>query len=154
MGGLPIALGVFLDWARVRELGHGSVEDTLAWLLVWLTSTWLSGFAFGGLLEVIALLGLNHAQPYAALGEPGYKHFVRLRVREAHGKTTVDAFAIGQVDVIGGSPVVLVDSFRWEPRAELRRSRGPVDGVSDPLLVGRGHLAAPPLRGNRRLRDC
>ena len=65
------------------------------------------------MLLLIARLGLNHAQPYAALGEPGYKHFVRLRIRERGGRTTVDTFVIGQVDPVGGSPAVLVDAFTW-----------------------------------------
>ncbi len=115
VGALPILLGIGLDAAGVHELGHGNVRETCFWLLAWLLATWSSGFAFGGLLALIARLGLNHAQPYAALGEPGYKSFLRLRIRERDGRTTVDGFAIGQVDPVRGSAPVLVDSFRWEP---------------------------------------
>ncbi len=116
VGALPILLGLGLDAAEVRELGHGNVRDTVTWVAAWMLATWTSGFAFGGLLAAIAALGLNHAQPYAALGEPGYKNFVRLRVREGkEGRTTVDAFAIGQVDPVRGGPAVLIDAFRWAP---------------------------------------
>jgi len=116
VGALPVVLGLGLDAAGVRELGHGNVRETLTWVAAWTLATWTSGFAFGGLLQLIASLGLNHAQPYAALGEPGYKNFLRLRIREdATGKTTIDAFAIGQVDPVRGSAAVLIDSFRWRP---------------------------------------
>jgi hypothetical protein len=116
VGALPILLGLGLDAAGVHELGRGDVRETVTWVAAWMLATWTSGFAFGGLLQAIAWLGLNHAQPYAALGEPGYKNFLRLRVREGKdGKTTVDAFAIGQVDPVRASPAVLIDSFRWTP---------------------------------------
>ena len=115
VGALPILLGLALDAAGVRELGTGNLQETVTWVAAWLLATWSSGFAFGGLLQLIAILGLNHAQPYAALGDPGYKHFLRLRIRQSgEGKTTVDSFVIGQVDPVGVSPAVLVDSFRWE----------------------------------------
>jgi hypothetical protein len=116
VGALPIAIGLGLDAAGVRELGEGNVRETVVWLAAWVLATWSSGLAFGGMLELMGRLGLNHSQAYAALGHPGYKHFVRLRVREdARGKTCVDTFVIGQVDPIGGSPPVLVDAFRWAP---------------------------------------
>jgi hypothetical protein len=115
VGALPIGVGLALDALGVRELGHGSARETLMWFVAWMLATWTSGWAFGGLLWVIASLGLNHAQPYAALGEPGYKHFVKLRIREEQGRARVDTFVIGQVDPVSGSPAVLVDAFRWEP---------------------------------------
>jgi hypothetical protein len=116
VGALPIVLGLGLDAAGVHELGHGNVRETVTWSAAWMLATWTSGLAFGGLLQLIAWLGLNHAQPYAALGEPGYKNFARLRVREgADGRTTVDTFVIGQIDPVGRSPALLVDSFRWGP---------------------------------------
>jgi hypothetical protein len=66
------------------------------------------------MLATIARLSLNLSQPFAALGEPGYKHFVRLRVREPErGPAVVDAFVIGVVDPVGGSAPVLVDRFQW-----------------------------------------
>jgi len=62
---------------------------------------------------------LNHAQPFAALGLPGYRHFVRMRVRETGEKSIVDAFVIGAIDPLGppdgGGKPVLVDTFRWAP---------------------------------------
>ncbi|MDB4995262.1 MAG: hypothetical protein JWM74_2694, partial [Myxococcaceae bacterium] len=71
--------------------------------------------AFGAMLALIARLGLNHAQPYAALGVPAFKQFVRMRIsREGR----IDAFVIGVVDPVGASAdpgadsgAVLVDRF-------------------------------------------
>jgi hypothetical protein len=67
------------------------------------------------MLQLIARLGLNHAQPWAALGGSGYKHFVRLRVRSSDAGPRVDAWVIGIVDPIARPHPVLVDAFRWEP---------------------------------------
>ena len=67
------------------------------------------------MLALIARLGLNHAQPFAALGLPCFKHFVRLRIREGESAPVIDTFVIGVVDPLGGSPPVLVDSFQWKP---------------------------------------
>jgi hypothetical protein len=79
-------------------------------------STFASSFLFGGMLMLIARLGLNHAQAYAALGSAGYKHFVRLRVRAgAEGMSHVDAWVIGVVDPVARPHPVLVDTFRFEP---------------------------------------
>jgi hypothetical protein len=84
--------------------------------VAWAGATWLSGAGFGAMLAILARLGLNHAQPFAALGLPTHKHFVRMRVREEEAETVIDTFVIGQVDPIGGSPPVLVDTFRWTSR--------------------------------------
>jgi hypothetical protein len=95
---------------------------TVSFVLAVLLGTLSSGFAFGAMLTIIARLGLNHAQPFAALGLPGYKHFVRFRVREPllpTEKSIVDVFVIGAVDPLGapdgGGKPVLVDTFRWAP---------------------------------------
>ena len=72
------------------------------------------------MLATIARLGLNHAQPFAALGIAGFKHFVRLRIREPEdgGPSKVDVFVIGVVDPVGGSAPVLVDRFSWPGGAQ------------------------------------
>jgi hypothetical protein len=113
-GALPVAIGILARRAGFIELGH-SVAGRLAavWIAI-LVSTLVSGAAFGVMLATIARLGLNLSQPFAALGEPGFKHFVRLRIREpATGPAVVDGFVIGVVDPLGGTPPVLVDHFTW-----------------------------------------
>ena len=115
IGALPIALGVGADVVGIDEIGGSRTGRVLAGALALVLSTFASGCAFGAMLATIARLGLNHAQPFAALGIAGFKHFVRLRVREPRdgGPSKVDVFVIGVVDPVGGSAPVLVDRFSW-----------------------------------------
>jgi hypothetical protein len=110
---MPLAVGVVFDAVGYHALGRGHAAGVVSLSVAWLVTTFLSGAAFGLMLLLIARFGLNHAQPYAALGLPTYKHFARLRVRETDDGAVIDTFVVGQVDPIGGSPPVLVDRFRW-----------------------------------------
>ncbi len=115
-GALPVALGVAARAAGFEELGGTAIGRLAAIGIAMAASTLASGAAFGAMLATIARLSLNLSQPFAALGEPGFKHFVRLRIREPQqGPSTVEAFVIGVVDPVGGSPPVLVDRFEWSP---------------------------------------
>jgi len=71
----------------------------------------LGSFVLGVFLLVLALTGLEHHQAFAALGHPGFRHFVRLCV---HPSGTVEGFVIGKDDPLGDGPPVLVDRFSWE----------------------------------------
>ena len=71
----------------------------------------LGSFVFGIFLLVLALTGLEHHQGFAALGHPGFRHFVRLCV---HPSGKVEGFVIGKDDTLGKGPPVLVDRFVWE----------------------------------------
>jgi hypothetical protein len=116
IGALPVAIGVFSDDLAMRVLGGAIWARACAFAIGWAVATYTSGLAFGAMLQIIATLGLNHAQPYAALGIPGFKHFVRFRVTYEKGRgSVVDGFVIGKVDPIGGSKALLVDRFRWKP---------------------------------------
>jgi len=106
---VTLALGVMIDRAA-QPLG---VPSLVSVVIAWSLATWASGFAFGVMLAVIARLGLNHAQPFAALGVPAFKHFVRLRV--ARDGREIEAFVVGAVDPLGAAPPVLVDRFAWRP---------------------------------------
>ena len=110
---MPLGVGVLFDAAGYRVLGAGHAAGALSLAVACAAATFLSGAAFGLMLLLIARFGLNHAQPYAALGLPTHKHFARMRVREADGGAVIDTFVIGQVDPVGGSAPVLVDHFRW-----------------------------------------
>jgi hypothetical protein len=48
---------------------------------------------------------------FAALGHPGFRHFVRLCV---HPSGKVEGFVIGKDDPLGKEPAVLVDHFVWD----------------------------------------
>ena len=71
-------------------------------------------FIFGGYLALLTLLGYENLQAFTVLDHPGFKHFVRLRVR-ADGRG-IDGWCIGAADPLGaGSEPVLVDYFTWRP---------------------------------------
>ncbi len=113
VGALPLVASMAFDRLGARALGGGEGAGALALALACVIATMLSGGAFGLMLTLIARFGLNHAQPFAALGLPTHKHFARMRVREETDETVIDTFIIGQADPLGGSPPELVDRFRW-----------------------------------------
>jgi len=117
IGALPVALGVAADVAGIDEIGGSATGRAIAGVAAFLVSTFASGFMFGAMLATIAHLGLNHAQPFAALGIAGFKHFVRMRVRERPEGSTIDVFVIGVVDPVRASAPVLVDRFTWPERS-------------------------------------
>jgi len=116
IGAIPVAIGIATDALATRVMGDwsGPLGLAVALVLASLASTYL----FGAMLMLIARLGLNHAQAYAAVGSPGYKHFVRLRVRGGDGPSVVDAWVIGVVDPIRNPTPVLVDRFSFSPHAD------------------------------------
>jgi hypothetical protein len=71
-------------------------------------------FVFGAYLALLTLPGYEHLQAMTVLDHPGFKHFVRLRLR-ADG-TGVDGWCIGLADPLDpGARPVLVDRFTWRP---------------------------------------
>jgi hypothetical protein len=85
---------------------------TFAWGLGALVSVYFGTLVVGSYLTALTILGLEQHQAFSALGHPGYKHFVRLRVRR--DGSAVDAWVLGQVDPLKrNEPVVLVDRFTW-----------------------------------------
>jgi len=115
IGAVPIALGIGVDALATR----GALGPALSFAITLGLATILSSYLFGAMLMLIARLGLNHAQAYAAMGSPGYKHFVRLRVRGGEGEASrVDAFVIGVVDPVARPTPVLVDTFSFAPYSE------------------------------------
>jgi hypothetical protein len=75
----------------------------------------LGAYLFGLYLALLTRFGYEHQQAFAALDHPGFKHFVRFRVR-ADG-SAVDGFCLGLVNPARpGEPPVLVDSFTWRCR--------------------------------------
>ena len=102
-------------------------------------------FVFGGYLALLTLLGYEHMQALTALDHPGFKHFVRLRVR-ADG-SGIDAWCIGATDPLrAGQQPELVDHFVWRPFRERLKSSSV---AGPPTPVRRGRLG----RSNGRLSD-
>ena len=114
IGAIPVAIGIGTDALAIRVIGQWAAPVAFVGAVV--LATMASSFLFGVMLMLIARLGLSHAQAYAALGSPGYKHFVRLRVRAAaEGMSQVDAWVVGIVDPIARPSPVLIDTFRFDP---------------------------------------
>jgi hypothetical protein len=85
--------------------------------LTLLSASVAGAWIFGAYLALLTRLGLENTQAFTALDHPGFKHFVRLRVR-ADGKG-VDGFCIGLVDPLHPDERPrLVDRFCWRPGAE------------------------------------
>ncbi len=97
--------------------------DGRAWLLgagVLVASCFWGAFLFGSYLSLLTLWGYEHTQAFTALDHPGYKHFLRLRVR-ADGRG-VDGFCIGLADPLArDAQPELIDTFTWRPEEEESR---------------------------------
>jgi len=75
-----------------------------------------ASYVFGFYLAWLTRRGIEHTQAFTALDHPGYKHFLRLRVR-ADG-SAVDGFCIGLTDPLAAdAKPELVDTFTWRPRS-------------------------------------
>ncbi len=114
---LPIAisfvLGRGLQRAGIRLETDVIVALTLA------TAVLTGVFVFGAYLALLTRLGFEHTQAFTALDHPGFKHFVRLRLR-ADGRG-VDGYCVGLRDPLDPAErPVLVDqfSFRTAVRSE------------------------------------
>lgn len=111
-----VALG-FLPLCAARLLGPALQPIGLPpWgllLAVTAAAVFLGALLFGAYLTALTLLGLEQHQAFSALAHPGYKHFVRLRVRR--DGSSIDGWVIGKVDPLSREErPVLVDQFTWE----------------------------------------
>jgi hypothetical protein len=112
LGLLPVlanaAFDLSMSWAAVKP------SPRAAALVVYALAIFAGAWIFGAYLAVLTRFGLNNEQAFAALGHPGYKHFVRMRIR-ADG-SAIDAWVVGLVDPLGDPKPVLVDRVRFSPR--------------------------------------
>ena len=128
--GVAVLAGIAgLLMAAVPMATHAAFDVALGWLgasaspkttatAVFGLSIFGGAWIFGLYLAALARFGLNHDQAFAALGHPGYKHFVRLRVRK--DGTAVDAWVIGLVDPLGDDTPVLIDQTTFRSAAPMR----------------------------------
>jgi hypothetical protein len=110
---VPTATHAGFD-AAIGWLGISASPKTAA-LVVFALSIFGGAWVFGLYLAALARFGLNHDQAFAALGHPGYKHFVRLSVKKDGSR--IDAWIIGLVDPLGDPKPVLVDQVTFVPSA-------------------------------------
>lgn len=98
-------------WGAAWLAGQG-VDSLAAAVESMLVATPLAVLGFGAYLMLLTLLGIEHNQAYATLAHPGYKHFMRMRVR-ADGRG-IDGWVIGKVDTLDpDAEIVLVDRWTW-----------------------------------------
>jgi hypothetical protein len=109
---LPIG-GTFLLNRALESIGW-SASVAIMGIVGLVIGVFLGAFVFGCYLALLTLLGYENMQAFTVLDHPGFKNFVRLRVR-ADG-SGIDGWCIGAADPLGdaGSPV-LVDQFSWRP---------------------------------------
>ena len=111
---LPIPAALTLQQARLALAGTVPTWAIAAALLATMVMTGVG--LVGAYLALLTRFGLEETQAFTTLDHPGFKHFVRLRVR-ADG-SGVDGWCLGLVDPLReGEQPVLVDTFRWRPGA-------------------------------------
>ena len=104
--GLALALAPLLLRQLALFISHGVYHDGL----VVAGHAALGSFLFGAFLMTLALTGLEHEEGFAALGHPGFRHFMRVRI-DPDGR--LDAWVIGKDDPLAPGPPVLIDRFTW-----------------------------------------
>ena len=109
---IPIAASAVLARALAIVQDRPPVWGIAA--LTYVAAVLLGATMVGVFLALLTRLGLEQTQAFTTLDHPGFKHFLRLRVR-ADGRR-VDGWCIGVVDPLreGAEPVV-VDRFTWRP---------------------------------------
>jgi hypothetical protein len=109
---LPIGGSVFLN-AGLERLGE-SASLAFVGVVTVAVGVFAGAFVFGCYLSLLTVLGYENMQAFTALDHPGFKHFLRLRVR-ADG-SGIDGWCIGAADPLGEAKhPVLVDHFSWRP---------------------------------------
>jgi hypothetical protein len=121
---LPIGGSYVLDLVLERT-GQSMLAAVLSFSTIAI-DVFVGAFVFGAYLALLTLLGYENTQAFTVLDHPGFKHFVRLRLR-ADGQG-IDGWCIGAADPLGDdAKPVLVDHFSWRPFAgddtKMRRIR-------------------------------
>jgi hypothetical protein len=108
-----VPMGTHAIFNTVRRWLELSPSPTTRAFLVYALAIFGGAWVFGLYLAALARFGLNHDQAFAALRHPGYKHFVRLRIREDGSR--IDAWAIGYIDPLGDPTPELIDHATFWP---------------------------------------
>jgi hypothetical protein len=147
-----LVLGVAIPFGIVLGLGPTALrtlvpESVFAFADVGLVLAYafIAALVFGLFLTTCAVLGIEHEQAFAALGHPGFKHFVRLRIAL---DGTIEGFVIGKDDPLSNEPPVLVDRFVWSDDRPDRKDDAPSSSAMPSVLPtgaasGQTSLAPP-----------
>jgi len=108
---IPIFASLVFVWLAA------SVHVTMPlWCLATLTfavAVFYGAFVFGAFLALLTFLGLEETQAFTALDHPGFKHFLRLRVRK--DGTAVDFWCLGLTDPLSpDAKPELIDAASFE----------------------------------------
>lgn len=110
---LPIFASFLIKHALLRLHYTPTVFVVASATLV--LTVFAASFVFGFYLAMLTRRGIEHTQAFTALDHPGYKHFLRLRVR-ADGQG-IDGYCLGLTDPLApDAKPELVDTFRWRPQ--------------------------------------
>jgi hypothetical protein len=116
---IPLAASRLVRWV-LPQVEHHALSLAVSGVTL-AVAVFAGTLVFGALLTLLTLFGYEHMQALTALDHPGFKHFVRLRVR-ADGRG-IDAWCIGATDPLRpGAEPELVDHFVWRPFGDRRAS--------------------------------
>jgi hypothetical protein len=124
-GALTLAVPLLVSALGMRI--HLPIPEWSQSCLVLVLSVAAGAWIFGSYLALLTWFGVERTQAFTALDHPGYKHFVRFRVR-ANGER-IDAWCIGLENPLDSNerPVV-VDAFSWAVDGSVRQIDGPESG--------------------------
>ncbi len=126
IGLVPAVVHLVFGWAMAKAGLHLAAHYTAA--LTYALCIYTGTLAVGTYLMMLTILGLEQHQAFSALAHPGYKHFVRLRVKK--DGTAVDGWVLGRVDPLSRKDkVVLADRFRWKNPKAATAAATPVEPV-------------------------
>ena len=103
-------------FVRLAQSAHVTLPIWLIAALTFAVAVFYGAFVFGAFLALLTLLGLEETQAFTALDHPGFKHFVRLRVRR--DGSAVDYWCVGLTDPLAtDAKPELIDagSFKLDP---------------------------------------
>jgi hypothetical protein len=111
--GIPVVASYI--FVHLALSAHVTLPLWLTAALTFAVAVFYGAFVFGAFLALLTLLGLEESQAFTALDHPGFKHFVRLRVRR--DGSAVDFWALGLTDPLSAdAKPELIDagSFRLD----------------------------------------
>ncbi len=109
---IPTAASILVRWLLLRLHFQPTVWVVAGATL--LLTVFAASYVFGSYLALLTRRGIEHTQAFTALDHPGFKHFLRLRVRA--DQSGIDAWCIGLTDPLAESAgPELIDSFSWRP---------------------------------------
>jgi hypothetical protein len=93
-GLIPVFASIAITY--LARIAHVSISVWVIAALTFLVAVFYGAFVFGAFLALLTFMGLEETQAFTALDHPGFKHFLRLRVRQ--DGSAVDFWCLGLTD--------------------------------------------------------